>query len=391
MLVQGCWFSSPCSHHPNRVLSTEEYLLYYLELRDMKTEKAEAQGEASEQVPLVVAVDLGGTQIRTAVMRGAQLLSRVGLLTGEHPTPERIFPRIFQAIHHALQKAEVSLEQIAGIGIGAPGPLNSHTGIVYAPPNLPGWENVPVRELFSEQFHVPIFVENDANAAALGEYMFGAGRGSQNMVYLTISTGIGGGVITAGRILEGVSGTAAELGHMSVDWHGERCNCGNIGCLERIASGTGIARHANDAIAHGRGDDLLAFALEHQLNDQENEKASTPEDVAAHTPTHVTARTVALAAAAGIPLACEIITTAAEGLGVGLVNILHIFNPEKIILGGGVTQLGALLLDPALRIIEERTMVVPRKAAHIVLAELGHDVGLVGAGALIYYNREIEA
>ncbi len=355
----------------------------------MKTEN-EARQEASEHLPLVIAVDLGGTQIRVAVLRGAKLLSRVGLLTGEHPLPERIFPRIFQAIQQALTKAEVSLGQIAGIGIGAPGPLNSHTGIVYAPPNLPGWENVPVRELFNQQFHVPIFVENDANAAALGEYMFGAGRGSRDMVYMTISTGIGGGVITDGKLLEGTSGTAAELGHMTVDWHGERCNCGNIGCLERIASGTGIARHANDAIAQGQGDDLLAFALAHQPDDLENAKASTPEDVAAHTPAHVTARTVALAAEAGIPLAHAIITTAAEALGVGLVNIIHIFNPEKIILGGGVTQMGALLLDPAIRIVEERTMEVPRKAAQIVLAELGHDVGLVGAGALIYYNRDVQ-
>ncbi len=343
----------------------------------------------TEHLPLVLAVDLGGTQIRTAVLRGANLLSRVGLLTGERPTPERIFPRIFQAIQQALTKAEISLEQIAGIGIGAPGPLNSRTGIVYAPPNLPGWENVPVRELFSQQFSVPIFVENDANAAALGEYMFGAGRGSRDMVYMTISTGIGGGVITGGKMVEGTSGTAAELGHMTIDWRGERCNCGNIGCLERIASGTAIARHANDAIAQGQGDDLLAFALKHQLNDKENAEASTPEDVAAHTSAHVTARTVALAAEAGIPLARAIIKIAAEALGVGLVNIINIFNPEKIILGGGVTQMGALLLDPAIHIVEERTMEVPRKAAQIVLAELGHDVGLVGAGALIYYNRDV--
>ncbi len=348
----------------------------------------EAQ-QMSEHLPLVVAVDLGGTQMRIAVLRGAQLLSRVGLLTGEDPLPERIFPRIFQAIQQVLTRANVSLEQVVGIGIGAPGPLDGRTGIVYAPPNLPGWENVPVRELFSQQFHVPIFLENDANAAVLGEYMFGAGRGSRDIVYMTISTGIGGGVITDGKILVGTSGTAAELGHMTVDWHGERCNCGNIGCLERIASGTGIARQANDAIAQGRGTDLLAFALKHQHNDTENARSSTPEDAAAHTPKHVTARTVAFAAEAGIPLARTIIETAAEALGVGLVNIIHIFNPEKIILGGGVMQMGALLLEPAKRIVKERTMSVPFNAVHIIPAELGNDVGLIGAGALIYYNRNV--
>ncbi len=346
------------------------------------------------QLPMVVAVDLGGTQIRTAVLRGSKLLSRIGLLTGENPSPDRIMPRLFQAVRQAVEKAHVPMSDIKGIGIGAPGPLDNRTGTVFSPPNLPGWDNVPVRDLFNKEFHVPIYVENDANAAALGEYMFGAGRGSRDMVYLTISTGIGGGVITDGKIIEGVSGTAAELGHMTVDWHGERCNCGNIGCLERIASGTNIARRANEAIAVGRGNDLLAFALEHQRPQETQEE---PMEVTAaetqgkpHTPFYVNSRTVAQAAEAGIPVAQEIILRAAEAIGVGLVNIIHIFNPEMIILGGGVTQMGPLLLDPVMTVVQERAMKVPRKACRIMLAQLGQDVGLVGAGALIYYYGEQE-
>ena len=266
----------------------------------MSDESARARQNAPNDLPMVVAVDLGGTQIRTAVLRGAKLFSRVGLLTGDNPTPERIMPRLFHAVQQALDKAEVSLDRIAGIGIGAPGPLNSHTGIIYAPPNLPGWENVPVSEQFSKQFHVPIFVENDANAAGLGEYMFGAGHESRDMVYMTISTGIGGGVILDGKIMEGVSGTAAELGHMTVDWHGERCNCGNIGCLERIASGTNIARRANDLIAQGKGNDLLNFALAHQKHEDETTQTSTSDALI-----RVTSRTVALAAAAGVRARCR--------------------------------------------------------------------------------------
>jgi glucokinase len=338
---------------------------------------SDAVCSTDQHLPLVVGVDLGGTQIRTAVLRGATLLSRVGMLTGENPIPDRVIPRLFQAVEQALDEAGISLDQIAGIGICAPGPLNSRTGIVFDPPNLPGWNGVPLRDIFSEQYSMPIFVENDANAAALGEYMFGAGRGSREVVYLTISTGIGGGVISDGKILTGISGTAAELGHITIDWHGERCNCGNIGCLERITSGTAIARKANRAIAEGKGDELLAFARAHQQ--------STGDPTAN---IDVTASIVALAAEAGIPLACDIIATAAEALGIGLVNIIHIFNPEIIILGGGVTQMGPLLLDPALRIVQERTMRVPREAARIVIAELGPNVGLVGAGALIYYYHE---
>lgn len=340
-----------------------------------------------EQLPLVIAVDLGGTQIRTAVLRGATLLSRIGLLTGANPTPERILPRIFDAVQQALDEAGTTLDQIAGIGIGAPGPLNSHTGVVYAPPNLPGWESVPLGDIFFEKFNVPIFVENDANAAALGEYMFGAGQGTTEMVYLTVSTGIGGGVISGGKLLEGISGTAGELGHMAVDWRGERCNCGNYGCLESIASGTAIARAANAAIARGEGKALVEFALTHP-DMYEHKEANTPIDSeATDSPIHVNARTVSLAAKAGVPLAQQIISRAAEALGVGLVNVIHIFNPEVIILGGGVTQMGEQILEPAQRIIRERTMKVPYDAAKIVIAQLGSDVGLVGAGALIYYHN----
>lgn len=365
-----------------------------------------------EQLPLVIGVDLGGTQMRVAVMRGATLLSRVGLLTGENPAPERVMPRVFAAIQEALEKANVSIADVAGIGIAAPGPLDSKTGVVFAPPNMPGWDHVPLRDIFSEQYHMPIFVENDANASGLGEYMFGAGRGCHDMVYMTISTGIGGGIISEGRIIAGASGTAGELGHMTIDWHGTRCNCGNIGCLEYFASGTGIARKANELIHAGEGNELLTFArtmLRHsstvpnpaalpmQGNDATTIEMRWPptEDEMGPSGTltqsgeeelQVNARTVALAAEAGIPIARAIVQNAAEALGVGLINIIHCFNPEMIILGGGVTQMGPMLMEPALRIVQERAMKVPRERVQIVLAHLGTNTGLVGAGALIYYH-----
>src|SRR5579872_2126448 len=370
-------------------------------------------------LPLVVGVDLGGTQLRTAVLRGPTLLSRVGMLTG-HPAPERILPVIFKAIEQTLAEANVSIDAIAGIGIAAPGPLDHRTGIVYDPPNMPGWNRVPLRDLFAERFHVPIYVENDANTCCLGEYMFGAGRGYNTVVYMTISTGIGGGVIINGDIMEGASGIAAEFGHMTIDRHGERCNCGNTGCLEHIASGTAIARHANEVIHAGEGAELLNFArtmLQHsdtvtnqsalpttpgyegdtvellfppsaahaseqvqEMQKMQAEQGTPPEDELV-----VNARTVALAAEAGVPVARAIVQDAAEALGIGLVNIIHLFNPDVIILGGGVTQMGPMLMEPALHVVQERAMRVPREAAHIVLAQLGHNVGLVGAGALIYH------
>jgi glucokinase len=361
----------------------------------------QAQTPEFQNLPLVLAVDLGGTQIRTAVLQGAHLLSRVGLLTGENRTPESVIPRLHNAVQQALDEAGVTLNQIAGIGIAAPGPLDHRTGIIYSPPNMPGWDSIPLRDLFQERYQVPTYVENDANAAGLGEFMFGAGRGCKNIVYLTISTGIGGGIIIEGKLVEGTNGTAGELGHMTIDWQGLPCSCGNIGCLEAMASGTAIARRANEAITAGQGAELLTFAstmLEHPdtvpdpaalpRQDQSPPLLKEQEEFdAAEGSLEVNSRTVARAAEAGIPLAREIITSAAEALGVGLVNIIHIFNPEMIILGGGVTLMGRMLMEPALRIVQERAMKAPRDVVQISIAQLGTNTGLIGAGALIYYYQ----
>ncbi|HEY3993037.1 MAG TPA: ROK family protein [Ktedonobacteraceae bacterium] len=358
------------------------------------------------EAPLVIGVDLGGTQIRAAVLQGAQIRARAAALTGHDATPERVLPRIYATMQEALTSAGVTLDQITGIGVAAPGPLDNREGVLYSPPNLPTWQAVPLRELLSQYFQLPVFVENDANAAALGEFFFGAGQGSRDMVYLTVSTGIGGGIIANGQILEGTNGTAGELGHITIDWRGERCSCGSIGCLEALASGTAIARKANQAIMHGEGADLLNFAslmAEHPttvpdkkaLPDQNfstqplnSGSLANPEAALPTQEWKVTAQTVARAAEAGIPIAREIITEAAEALGFGLVNILHTFSPEIVILGGGVMQMGALIMEPALKVVHEHTMRANMAKTRIVLAQLGINAGLVGAGALPAYYRE---
>jgi glucokinase len=357
----------------------------------------------SQELPLVAGIDLGGTQIRAAVLRGAHMYTRVAMLTGEDPTPERVLPRIYLTLQQALEEAGVELEECAGIGVASPGPLDNRTGIIYSPPNLPSWEKVPLRDILQEKYQKPVVVENDANAAALGEFLFGAGQGSRDMVYLTVSTGIGAGVIANGKILEGASGAAGELGHITIDWQsGQRCSCGNVGCLEALASGTAIARQANEAIASDQGAELLAFArtmLEHTstLRDRsalpQQDFRTQPLNRAKHTKgeeeIRLTARTVVRAAEAGIPLARAIISTAGEALGIGLVNILHIFNPEIVILGGGVIQTGQMLLEPALRTVQQRAMSANRDGARIVTAQLGADAGLIGAGALLpYYSSK---
>lgn len=358
-----------------------------------------------ESLPLVMGVDIGGTQLRAAVLQGAHLLSRASVLTGANPLPDSTIPRIFAVMQQALDEAQVTMNAIKGIGVATPGPLDNRTGTIYSPPNLPAWQQVPLRDIFQQHYQayqLPIYIENDANTAALGEYLFGAGRGCKDTVYLTVSTGIGGGVILDGKLLEGASGTAGELGHMSIDWKGGRCPCGSRGCLEYYASGTAIARIANEAIVAGQGAELLAFVdtmQEHPTTIPD--RAALPAEQDIHTQPlielddltsmvghpRVNARTVARAAEAGIPLAREIITQAGEALGAGLVNIIHIFNPERIILGGGVTMMGDMLMEPALRIVLERAMKAPYKATSIRIAELGANAGLVGAGGLVYYYQ----
>lgn len=351
----------------------------------------------------VIGIDLGGTQIRAAILQGKRILARAATLTGTNPTPERVLPRIFATVQLALDEAGMTLERIGGVGVAAPGPLDCRTGMIFSPPNLPAWQGTPLRALLQEHYQKPVFVENDANAAALGEYLFGAGQGCQTMVYLTVSTGIGGGVICDGKLFEGTNGSAAELGHVTIDWRGERCSCGNVGCLEALGSGTAIARQARQAIARGQGAELVAFAraqtentdalLAHEAAQDFRVQALGEADVVVNSHDldaglSITAQTVARAAEAGVPLARLIIANAAEALGVGLVNILHTFSPERLILGGGVMHIGKLLLEPATRIVQERTMWANRAEADILFAQLGANTGLIGAGALPYYYQQ---
>ncbi len=357
----------------------------------------------SQPFPPMIGIDLGGTQLRVALLRGDQLISRAATLLGGDRTPESVLPRLQATIQQAINEANVAREEIAGLGVAMPGPLNNKTGVVYSPPNLPAWRGVPLRDILQKDYPWPVFIENDANAAALGENLFGAGRGSKNMVYLVIGTGIGSGIIADGRLMEGTNGSAGELGHTTIDWRGERCYCGNVGCLEYLVSGTAIARMANEAIAQGHGSDLLAFAqtmLEHLTTVPD--KSALPKQSTGTAPLEaerqiepmskeiqVTAATVGRAAEAGIPLARELINRAAEALGVGLVNVLHIFNPEIIVLGGGVMQLGSLLLEPALHIVRERATAASNRDTLIVQSQLNDNAGLIGAGALSYYYQNI--
>ena len=308
----------------------------------------------------VLAIDLGGTKIIAAIIsRRGRMIAREYSLTLADEGPQSVINRILSAIDHLFSLRNMDSSQLDSISIAAAGAIDFDQGAITSSPNLPGWHNVPLRDIVSEKYKVSTFLINDANAAALGEYHFGAGKGVNNLIYLTLSTGIGGGIIINGELYSGPCGSAGEVGHMTIDVNGPRCNCGNIGCWETLASGTAVAREAIRRINHGEVSSLTGIVGGKIEN--------------------ITAETVSIAAQGGDSLALEVISEAATYVGVGLVNLVNIFNPEMIIIGGGMAKTGDLLLNPARQVVRERAYQLPAQAVRIVSAQLGENSGLVGA------------
>ena len=307
----------------------------------------------------LVGVDLGGTQIRAcladaegSILRQAKqpTLAKEGL--------QPVLGRMKATIREVMEGANSG--EVKAIGIASPGPLNPRTGVVVAPCNLPGWDNVPLAEIMRQEFGVPVHVNNDANLAGWAEFCYGAGKGSTDLVYLTISTGIGGGIICDGRLLMGAHGYAGEPGHITVEPEGPRCNCGNIGCLEAMSAGPAIARRATEWIRKGQ-------------------QSSLAETVRCGT--ELSAEMVGQAALAGDALALRAVERAAYYLGIGVVNLIHIFDPDLVVLGGGVSKLGPLLFDPVRDWVRKYAITPEQRETPILPAALGDQVGLLGAVA----------
>jgi len=304
----------------------------------------------------IVAIDLGGTHLRVARFDGSSPspLQSNKIETQADKGPDHVIGRIVEAVQ---QLPAPSGER--RIGIGAPGPLDPVAGIVYEAPNLPGWRNIPLKAKLSAQLGWPVSLGNDANLAALAEWRHGAGQGTDHMLYLTISTGIGGGVIVDRQLLLGAGGLAAELGHLTVQPDGPRCGCGQRGHLEAVASGPAIARKAQERVLAGETSSL-AYRSE-----------------------PLTAELVGQAAQGGDELAGAVVRQAAAWIGLALASFAHIFNPQAFVLGGGVTQLGPLLFDPIRQTLEDRIMdSAYLEDLRLVPAALGDDAGLVGAMVL---------
>jgi len=305
----------------------------------------------------VVAVDFGGTHIRAAYFPSEEpeTGSQTKLKTLAKEGPDAVIGRIENAIRSVLPSKQEGLR----IGIAAPGPLDPFSGKVLSTPNLPGWEGVNLANRISESLGCPVWINNDANLAAVGEWKHGAGRGVNDVLYLTISTGIGGGVITQGKLLLGSSGLAGELGHMKVTPEGPLCGCGQYGHLEAIASGPSITRIARERLKAGEDSNLLGFV-------------NTLEDL--------NPEILGQAAQEGDPLALSVIQDAGKAIGSHLASLVHAFNPARIVLGGGVSQLGSLLFIPIQQTLEDEILhPAYLRNLKILPAELGDDAGLIGA------------
>jgi glucokinase len=309
---------------------------------------------------VVVGIDLGGTKILTvAATPEGRILARRRVAT---PTGrDGVVGAMRDTVAAVL--GEAGADGPAALGVGAPGPMDPEAGVLLEPPNLPGCENLPLAEIFRGYYPgAEVHVENDANAAALGERRFGAGRGVADLCYITISTGIGGGIVAGGRLVRGAAGTAGEVGHMVVEPDGPQCHCGLHGCWEVLASGTAIARMAREAVASSDGSGAAIRAA----------AGDDPPD----------ARAVDAAAAAGDAAALRIVRAAVRYNGIGFCNLIQLLSPARIVVGGGVSRAWDRYIAPAAEWARQNAFDRPGRMCEIVPADLGDDVGALGAVAV---------
>jgi len=313
-------------------------------------------------VRFIVGIDLGGTNIVAGCVAedGSVLHGLRSEPTRAEAGAEAVLHRIITMAGAAIQDTRRSIpgSTILGVGIGAPGPLDIHAGIVLLTPNL-GWVDMPLRRHLHEGLGLPAALDNDANCAVLGEWWRGAARGSRIALGLTIGTGVGGGIIIDGRLFHGASDIAGEVGHMTIDANGRRCKCGNYGCIEAYASGPAIALRAVEALESGAESILPSLVGEHL--------------------DRITAQTVYEAALQGDDLAREVVRDTAKFLGAGVANLVNIFNPEVVVICGGVTLAGEQLFDPLRREVRRRAFKPAVKVCRIVPGELTGTAGVYGA------------
>lgn len=312
-------------------------------------------------VERVIAIDLGGTRIRVAVVTHAgELTHKAEIATEAVKGHDHVIARMGDLVKRVAGDADLAPD--VPIGVASPGPLDARTGVVLFTPNLPGWRDVPITKMLSSATGRQVVIQNDGNCAALGEVRFGGAKGVNDLVYLALGTGVGGGVISNGMLVDGARGLGAEVGHVTVAMDGPRCTCGSIGCLEAFVSGWAIKREAELVAETDDGDRIVTAASGGDLH----------------------AGVVAKAADGGDPVAIGILDRAGRALGAAMGAFANIFNPKLIVIGGGVARLGDHLMEPALRVMPSYCFIDMRHDLKVVYSALGSDTGLYGAAALAF-------
>jgi len=301
----------------------------------------------------IIGVDIGGTKCAATIasIDGDIIARRSEPTQGDERSPEQVLASLIGHIGTLIGEVGCEVSELIGVGVSCGGPLDTRTGVIYAPPNLPRWTAVPVRTILEDALKLPVLVENDANATAVAEWKFGAGKGTSNMVFMTMGTGIGGGIIVDGRLVHGANDLAGELGHQTILMNGPLCGCGKRGCLEALASGPSIARLARESLISGRQKRVLPLA------------GGKPEAI--------TAAHVVEAAHEGDPFAREILREAGTYMGLGIANVIQILNPELVVLGTIAVHAGDLILEPIRAAVKEYAWSRSAEVCSIVPAALG--------------------
>ncbi len=307
---------------------------------------------------VIIGVDLGGTFVKTAIVSTEKkIIAKASRPSDADGGPKAVMDAMEASVRDLLAENGLTMDNVLAAGFGAPGPMNWQTGIVYSPPNLPGWKDVPLAADMSKRLGVPCYVDNDANVACYGEFWMGAGHGAESVVVFTLGTGVGGGVVVFGQLLRGIDGTAAELGHIKVMRDGRMCGCGSKGCLEAYASVTGMVRTAEEKWAEAE------TAL----------KAMTGGDTEM-----LDGKIIYEAAVAGDAYAQWVFDETATWIGLGAASMVNMLNPERIILCGGMIAAGDMLFDKVREVVKANAFEVPVKRCQILPAGLGGDSGVIG-------------
>lgn len=311
---------------------------------------------------VIVGVDIGGTTVKIGLLSNSgQIIEKWEIPTKKSEQGTEVIDDIWSSVVGRLKEHSINLETVLGIGIGAPGFIDSENGYVFEAVNI-GWKDFKLTDYMSSKSGLPVYIENDANIAVLGENWLGTGDQANDVIAVTLGTGVGGGIIASGKILNGVNGTAGEIGHITVDPDGYRCNCGRKGCLETIASATGIARQAIE----------LA-----------NEKPTSQLYKVYQSKQTITSKDVFELAASGDQDSIAIVNHTASVIGLVLANLAVTLNPSKILIGGGVSKAGDAILQPIKKYFTKYALPRTSEACELRIAELGNDAGIVGAAYLV--------